>query len=215
MKFTPINLQTWPRGQMFYYFSKMAPTGYSLTVDLDATHMRSALKKAGLKLFPAYLWLVTQTLNRQVEFRIAELDGQLGYYDTLTPLYAAFHEYDRNFPLMWTGFYDDFSVFYQRYMENREQHGNRHGVLAQPDTPPPANCYTVSCIPWITFSHFAVHSDAGKPYYYPSIESGGFYEKDGRTLMPLSITCHHATTDGYHVSCFLRDLQHAMNGFPA
>ena len=30
MKFTPIDLQTWPRGQMFYYFSKMAPTGYTL-----------------------------------------------------------------------------------------------------------------------------------------------------------------------------------------
>jgi chloramphenicol O-acetyltransferase type A len=213
MKFTPIDLQTWPRGQMFYYFSKMAPTGYSLTVDLDVTQMRSTLKKVGLKYFPAYLWLVTKMLNRHVEFKVAELDGQLGYYDTLTPLYATFHEDDKNFSLMWTDFNEDFSVFYQHYLKSKERYGENHGVLAQPETPPPANCYTVSCVPWITFSHFAVHSYENKPYYFPSIESGKFYEKDGRTLMPLSITCHHATTDGYHVSCFLTDLQKAMDCF--
>lgn len=97
VKFTPLDMQTWPRGQMFYYFSKMAPTGYSLTVDLDVTAMRTALKHAGIKFFPAYLWLVTRTLQMQKEFKIAELDGQVGCFDTLTPLYAAFHEDDKTF----------------------------------------------------------------------------------------------------------------------
>ena len=67
MKFTPIDLQTWPRGQMFYYFSQMAPTGYSLTVPVDVTDLRNTLKQAGVKFFPAYLWLVTKNLNRQSE----------------------------------------------------------------------------------------------------------------------------------------------------
>ena len=44
MKFNPIDLQKWPRGQIFYHFAHMAPTGYSLTVELDAT----ALKRSGL-----------------------------------------------------------------------------------------------------------------------------------------------------------------------
>jgi chloramphenicol O-acetyltransferase type A len=30
-------------------------------------------------------------------------------------------------------------------------------------------------------------------------------------LLPLSMTLHHATTDGWHVKQFLEDLQHAMN----
>ena len=74
--FTTLDLRTWPRGQMFYYFAKMAPTGYSLTVDLDVTHMRAVLKEAGLKFFPVYLWLTTRTLNEQVEFKVAEREGQ-------------------------------------------------------------------------------------------------------------------------------------------
>lgn len=85
-KFTPIDLQTWPRGQIFYYFSKMAPTGYSLTVDLDITKMRTALQTANLKFFPAYLWLVTKTLNLQQEFKIAEKDGHKPYFSHLLKL---------------------------------------------------------------------------------------------------------------------------------
>ena len=68
--FTPLDLMSWKRGQIFYYFSKMAPTGYSLTVKLDITKMKAALDGAKMKFFPAYLWLVTKTLNAQQEFSL-------------------------------------------------------------------------------------------------------------------------------------------------
>ena len=212
MKFTPICLQTWPRGQMFYYFSKMAPTGYSLTVQLDVSNLRRTLKDAGLKFFPAYLWLVTKNLNRQTEFKVAEKDGVLGYYDTLTPLYASFHEDTHTFSLMWTEFTEDFRQFHQAYLDNQKQFGDNRGVLCQPQLPP-ANAYTVSCLPWVSFDHFAVHSYENKPYYFPSVEAGKFLEQDGKCLMPLSLTCHHATTDGWHVAHFLEDLQRDMDDF--
>lgn len=211
MKFTNIDLQTWPRGQMFYYFAKMAPTGYSLTVNVDVTKMRDELKKRGIKFFPAYLWLVTRNLNKQIEFKVAEVEGKLGYYDSLTPLYANFHDDDKTFSLMWTHYSEDFDTFYKSYLDNQRQYGDNHGVLAQIQTPPPPNAYTVSCVPWVSFESFAVHSYENKPYYFPSVEAGKFFEKDGCVLMPLSLTCHHATTDGYHVNAFLEDLQQDMN----
>ena len=211
--FTPLDLMSWKRGQIFYYFSKMAPTGYSLTVKLDITKMKSALNKAEMKFFPAYLWLVTKTLNAQQEFRIAEKDGKVGYYDYLTPLYASFHDDDKTFSLMWTEFDEDFNEFYKAYIDNQNEYGGNHGVLSQPLTPPPPNAYTVSCLPWVSFDHFAVHNYDNKAYYFPSVEAGKFYEQDGRLIMPLSLTCHHATTDGYHVSLFLEELQKEADEF--
>ena len=112
---------------------------------------------------------------------------------------------------MWTEYQESYPAFYQAYLDNQLQFGGNHGVLSQPQTPPPANTYTVSCIPWVSFEHFAVHSYENKPYYFPSVEAGKFTEKDGRILMPLSLTCHHAATDGYHVSLFLKSLQEDMN----
>ena len=38
------------------------------------------------------------------------------------------------------------------------------------------------------------------------MEAGKVYVKGERMLMPLSLTCHHATTDGYHVHHFLEAL---------
>jgi len=84
-----------PRGQMFYYFSKIAPTGYSLTVELNIRVMKNTLKEQEIKFFPAYLWLVTSMLNKQIEFKVAVRDEVFGYWDTLTPLYAVFHEDDK------------------------------------------------------------------------------------------------------------------------
>ena len=46
-EFSPLDLRTWKRGQMFYYFAKMAPTGYSLTVDVDITRMLAVCREAG------------------------------------------------------------------------------------------------------------------------------------------------------------------------
>lgn len=205
-RFTPIDLRAWPRGEVFYYFSKIAPTGYSLTVDWDVTALRARAKAAGVKFFPAYLWLVTTALNRQPEFKLAERDGRLGYYDTLTPLYAAFHGDTHTFSLMWTPYDADFRAFHAAYLGDQRRYGDNHGILAQTERTPPENAYTVSCVPWIPFRHFAVHSYENKPYYFPSVEAGRFEERDGRLWMPLSVTCHHAAADGYHVSRFLEDL---------
>lgn len=210
MKFTPIELGQWPRGQMFYYFTKMAPTGYSITVNMDVTVMKKSLKERNIKFFPSYLWLATKQLNKQIEFKLAYQEDTLGYYDVLTPLYAVFHHEDKTISLMWTEYKDDFSVFYENYLLDAEQFGSNHGILCKPELPP-ANSYTVSCVPWIEFSHFALHSYENKSYFYPTIEAGKFIEQDEKIKMPLSITVHHAATDGWHIKQLLEDLQSSMD----
>ncbi len=211
--FTPIDFKTWNRREIFYYFSEMAPTGYSLTVDLDITEFRKRVKEKECRFFPAYLWLVTKCLMEQEEFKLAYEDEVLGYYDTLTPLYAAYHEDDHTFSLMWTEYDEDFETFHASYLKNQDSFGANHGILSQPKTPPPPNAYTVSCVPWISFSHFAVHSYENKKYFFPSVEAGKFRAEGERLLMPLSITCHHAAADGYHVQLFLQRLQEEMDKF--
>lgn len=209
--FNPIDVQTWPRGQMFYYFSKMAPTGYSLTVELDITVLKAALKEQKVKFFPAYLWLVTTMVNKQIEFKVAVKEEVLGYWDELTPLYAVFHEDDKTISLMWTEYEERFTLFYEKYLDNQKCFGDNHGVLSQPERLHPENSYIVSCIPWIEFKHFSLQSFENKPYYFPSIEAGKFYENNGKMLLPFSITIHHATTDGWHVRKLLDELQYSMN----
>ena len=106
-----------------------------------------------------------------------------------------------------------FAAFHAAYLADKEKYGARHGILGRTGELPPPNAYTVSCVPWVCFQHFAVHSYESKAYYFPSVEAGKFRERDGKTLLPLSLTVHHAAADGWHVHRFLERLQEEMDRF--
>lgn len=208
--FEAIDMAAWPMAQSFYYYTQMAPTSYTVNVSMDVTKMRRILKLRGYKFFPAYLFLVTRAIGKQRELRVAVQDGVVGTWDHLTPLYPQFHEDDQTTSLLWTAYDDCFQDFYNGYMDDTATHGASHGILSSKGTPP-ANGFVISCIPWFTFNSFSLHNHGIKDYYVPSLEAGGFVEANGSVTMPLSITVHHATTDGYHLKVFFEELQKTMN----
>ena len=198
MTFTPIDLETWPRAQMFRYFSRMAPTGYSLTVPVDVTGLRAALKARGLKFFPTYLWLVTKCLSEQPEFTTAVRDGVLGTYDSLTPLYAAFHEDDHTFSLMWTEFDEDLEVFHRRYLDDKARWGFGHGFyIVWPFIGPSsvretfgrAGDYFLYPAFWASY---AIH-----PWYVPTGIQTGFFFNDLDDVLPTYFDLKKAAVDPY------------------
>lgn len=208
--FTPIDMQKWPMAETFHYYTRMAPTTYSVNVSMDVTILRKTMKGRGYKFFPAYLYLVTRAIGKQQELRMAVKDGIIGYWDNLSPAYPQFHEDDRTVSLLWTEFDDDFFIFYKNYIDDTAKHGNSHGILSSKGIPS-GNAYVISCIPWFTFNSFSLHNHGIKDYYFPSFEAGGFTENKGHIIMPLSITVHHATTEGYHLKVFFEELQYAFD----
>lgn len=209
--FQSIDIQTRPMAQAFHYYTQMAPTSYTVNVNMDVSFLRKELKTKGIKFFPAYLYLVTRAITRQQELRVAVKDGILGYWDCLTPAYPQFHEDNKTTSLLWTEYNDNFPEFYNQYLTDTKLHGKSHGILSSKGVPP-ANAYIISCIPWFTFNSFSLHNHGIKDYYVPSFKAGGFTEtSNGKIVMPLSVTVHHATTDGYHLKVFFEELQRTMN----
>lgn len=211
VKFSSIDIHTWERAQLFHYFSKMAPTGYSITTELDISVMLSALKANKIKFFPAYLWITTKVINQLKAFKVAYREDVLGIWDELIPMYPHFHEEDKSISILWAPFNDDFQIFYQTYLNNQKKYGAQKTLLPIGQMMPPENCYSISCIPWLEFKHFALHSYENKPYFFPTIEAGKYFEREGRVMLPFSINVHHATVDGWHVSHLIELLQNEMN----
>lgn len=208
--FHPIDLNSWPMAQTFYYYTRMAPTSYTVTVTMDVTTLRRELKARGLKFFPAYLYLVTRAVERQRELRMAVRDGVPGYWENLTPTYPQFHEDDKTTSLLWTEYDGCFETFYGRYLEDTARHKDSHGILSSKGIPPP-NAYIASCIPWFSFESFSLHNHGLKDYYVPSFEAGAFTQAVGKITMPLSVTVHHAATEGYHLKVFFEELQRTID----
>ncbi|UYO62600.1 chloramphenicol acetyltransferase [Acetobacterium wieringae] len=205
-----IDFETWDRRPYFYYFTEMLPTGFSMSVEIDMTEAYHLIKKAGKKFFPAYLYLTAKLITEQPEFRVAKTADQLGYYEVLHPSYACFHEDDKTMSNMWTEYDPDFEVFYHNYMEDQKRYSGNHGILAKPELPPP-NSFMVGMVPWTQFTSYSPVPYAKADYYFPILQAGRFFQKEGRKMMPFSITVHHAVADGYHVGLFLEKFQDAMN----
>lgn len=213
MEFTEIDMKTWPRAQEFRFFTQMMPNEFSITTELDVTALLRRLKEKGIKFYPAFLWLVTRELIKQPEFRTTIKDNKLGYYDTLCPLFPVFHDDTKTFSSLWLDYTDDFAAFYRDYEDVVAKFGDSKRFLARRDKFMPENTYVISSIPWLNFSHFSVHNLGNKPYFLPTVDSGKYVEKNGRLMMPVSLTCHHAVADGYHFSVFFDGLQKSFDSF--
>jgi chloramphenicol O-acetyltransferase len=207
--FHTIDFDSWDRKQYFYYFTKMLPTGYSISVEVDITNTYTLIKKQNRKFFPAYLYFASKLIAEQQEFRISYLDGELGYYEVLHPSYACFHQDDKTMSNMWTEYNPNFQIFYKNYMEDQNNFAKNHGILAKPEMPPKNNCM-IGMLPWVEFKSYSPLPYANSNYYFPVIQAGKFFEREGKKMMPLSITVHHAVADGFHVSLFLEKFQYGM-----
>lgn len=65
MTFNLIDLETWERKEFYLHFINEVRCTYSTTVNLDITNLK------GHRLYPAMIWLLTQTVNQIPEFRTA------------------------------------------------------------------------------------------------------------------------------------------------
>lgn len=126
----PLDQKTWPMAQTFYYYTQIAPTSYTVTVNMDVTILRQELLAKGYKFFPAYLYFVSKTIARQQELRIGVKENVLGVWDYLTPVYPQFHKEDKTTSLLWTEYNDNFAEFYHQYRSDTQQHGHSHGILS-------------------------------------------------------------------------------------
>jgi chloramphenicol O-acetyltransferase len=208
-EFHLIDFDNWDRKQYFYYFTQMLPTAYSLSVEVDITNTYILVKKLNKKFFPAYLYVASKLISEQQEFRITKNDNQLGYYEVLHPSYACFHQDDKTMSCMWTEYTADFEDFYNNYVNDQKQYANNHGILAKPDMPP-ENTYMIGMLPWTQFTSYSPIPFGNPSNYFPVLQAGKFFDRDGKKMMPFSITVHHAVADGYHVGLFLEKFQSAM-----
>ena len=125
--FSLIDVEKWNRREIFFYFSRIAPTTYSVTSSLDITNMIKALKEHNLKFFPSFLWLSTTIINQHPEFRVAMKNGNIGYYSSLTPFYPTFHSSGKTISMLWTDYSPSLFEFYNAYLEDNKLYGENKG----------------------------------------------------------------------------------------
>lgn len=121
MNFQIIELDTWYRKSSYFdHYMNEAKCSFSITANVNVTNLLAVLKKKKIKLYPAFIYIVSRVIHSRPEFRTTFDDkGQLGYWEQMHPCYTIFHQDDQTFSALWTEYSDDFSQFYRQYLSGR------------------------------------------------------------------------------------------------
>ncbi|CAH2715890.1 Chloramphenicol acetyltransferase [Neobacillus rhizosphaerae] len=205
MNFNKIDLDNWKRKEIFNHYLNQQTT-FSITTEIDISVLYRNLKQKGYKFYPAFIFLVTNVINSNTAFRTGyNSEGDLGYWDKLDPLYTIFDSVSETFSGIWTTGKNDFKEFNELYLSDVEKY-NGSGKLF-PKTPIPENTFSISMIPWTSFTGFNLNINNNSNYLLPIITAGKFIKKGNSIYLPLSLQVHHAVCDGYHAGMFMTSIQ--------
>jgi chloramphenicol O-acetyltransferase type A len=212
MKFNLIDIEKWDRKPYFEHYLNQVTCTFSLTTNINITALLKTLHEKKIKLYPTFIYMVTKTVNSQVEFRTCfNKEGKLGYWERMTPNFTIFHNDNKTFSSIWTEFANDFHIFYENYQDDMKLYGDVKGFFVKEHEP--MNTFPISSIPWISFTGFNLNIYNDGKYLLPIITGGKYFKQAGQTLLPISLQVHHAVCDGYHASNFINEVQKLANNY--
>ncbi len=203
MSFTPINPDTWERGEYLAYFQR---TAIYMTAQVDITALYGALKRRGLRLYPALVYCAAAVINHNHEFRYGyDAQRNIGLWDTLHPYYTVPRaDNPALFSMKYTAFSPDFPTFYDSFVRDYALAGHCGRLLC--DEALPQNICGISIVPGL---HYSAFSFGGSPKedFTPFTLFGRFVRDGDRITLPVSAEFSHAVNDGLHISRFFRQLE--------
>lgn len=202
----PIDLATWTRAEAFTHYRTGVPCTYAITVEVDVTALTAALRASSCKTYAAQAWALANVVNRHPEFRLTlDADGRPATWPVLHPSFTVFNPARETFAAVWTPFEEEFTAFNSRMAELLAQHRDATSMFPQGELPP--DTFDISSLPWTSFTAFDLHIRSAWEHFLPIFTLGQHVERDGRTLLPLTVQVHHAAADGFHVARLVNDLR--------
>ncbi len=193
-----IDLATWPRRNLYRFFSGLDYPYLSISAEPDITALQQRCKTKRLSMFKAVLYGVSRAANAIEEFRIRIRDAQPVVHDVVHPSFTVLTEGDL-FCFCESKYTQDMEVFFRR---------TEHAIAAAKDSPsledgPGRDDYLfISSLPWLRFTSITNPVNLEPADAIPRIVWGKFTPVGDRVVMPLSVQVHHGLVDGLHVSRF-------------
>ena len=200
-----IDLAAYPRRDHFAYFSTMAYPYVGLTADVDVTALTDYRAESGAPFFLTLLYCVAKAANTVPQLRQRIVNGEIWEFEVCPSSFTvarddetyAYCQVRTDMPL------NDFLP----YAVERKNAARMDGNIAEDEDALP--CFFISTLPWMYYTSLI------QPTPYPAdsnprITWGRAETRDGRTMLPLTLLCHHALVDGLHIARFYSALNREL-----
>ena len=202
--YTKVDINSWDRKNLFKLYTTDLKIVMNMTVDVDVTNAINYCKQKGLKFYPVMIWLVSNVINRNPNFRLAfNENGELIRWDYVSPSYTDFNKETKKFNKFVTEYDKDLLTFYNRVQKDREKYKNEEGFVPNQ----PKNFYDISVLPWTKYKSLDIHVYNDGLQLFPVVIWGKYELENDKYKMPVTFNAHHSVCDGYNLCAFFKDLQ--------
>ncbi|HIV44048.1 MAG TPA: chloramphenicol acetyltransferase [Candidatus Faecalibacterium avium] len=206
-----IDKDTWPRREVYDFFAGMSHPFYALTFPVDVTPLRAWCRERGLSFYMAMVYGVTKAMERVDAFLYKDRGGQIVRVDRLVPSFTDLHPGSGQFHIVTLEAGEDLEAFCRQ----AKARSAAQTAFITPQGPwAPDELVYFSCLPWFPLTAVTNERDTDPADSIPRVTWGRWEEKEGRTLLSVSLELNHRLLDGAHVGRFYAELGKWMQALP-
>ena len=202
-----IKLRTWPRRDIFSFFSSLDQPFYSVCFRVDVTRLHAYTKAHGLSFYYAMTYLVTQAVNAVENLRYTIRGGSIFLLDKRTPSFTELKTGSEQFQIITCPCEGTLEDFCRTAKERSKAQTVFLEKTAETD-----DLIYISCLPWFDLTCCTNERQIDTDDAIPRITWGKYVRQEsGRETLGLSIEVNHRFVDGVHLGRFYEDLQEKIN----
>ena len=198
----PVDLSSWPRREIYAFFSGISDPFYSVTFRLDVTELRRYTKARGLSFYHSLIWLCTRALERVEAFSYAVSEGKLVRLESRRPSFTHLKPGSESFQIVTLpceGGLEEFCAAAKEKAEKQDFFIDAAGEGI--------DMIFFSCLPWLDLTALTNERDLDPDDAIPRIAWGKYVEEKGRLSLGLSVEVNHRFIDGVHIGRFAQELE--------
>lgn len=207
MNYRIIDKETYYRKGVLNHFSNDCKCSISITSRIDVTKLVEASKQTNTKFYINFLYVLSKALNSRDDYKMGYLweTDELICYDKVNPIQYVFHSDTETCTLVYTTYYENYELFYQKAFSDVEQAKQTRAYGLDSKTHP--NWFDASYISWLSYDSLNIELPDGYLYFAPIINWGRYQDEFGKLMMPVTVRMNHAIADGYLVTNVFRLLE--------
>lgn len=200
-----VDLASWPRREIFEFFSPISNPFYAVSFRLDVTKLRAFTKTRGLSFYHSLIWLCTRAMAQVEAFSYAVADGQVVRLSSRRPSFTHLPKGSEQFQIVTLpceGSLEDFCAAAKEKAEAQDFFIDLKGEGI--------DMIFFSCLPWLDVTGLTNERELDRDDAVPRIAWGKFVEENGRWMLGMSLEVNHRFIDGLHIGLFVKELEKLM-----
>ena len=196
-----IDMSTWPRREIYDFFSPISNPFYSVTFTLDVTNLYRYVKERELSFYYALVYLCTQAVNRVEAFLYTIEDGKVRIYDKRQPSFTDLEKDSELFRMVFVPCEGSLDEFCRAAKAKSESQHFFFDPTAETN-----DLIYFSCLPWMDVTGLTNERNLDPDDAIPRIAWGKYIDVDGRKQLHISLEINHRLIDGVHLGRFNEEL---------